>query len=184
MPRRFLLAVGIIWSTVASSQQVSQQACDLLTSTELAAAVGGSAGPGVGTATSYQKSARIDHDGVLYACPRQVGARKVLVKYSTSPVTPDAKKRGLAESQEMQQAIRGMGYQVQTKDVGSSHCTTVLPPGNATPSASASIGTTCVREQGPYFVSVAVGATASGDLIPMERVATLAEKAVSRLPAR
>jgi hypothetical protein len=182
MLRRSFLTAAVIWSTAAWTQQASQQACDLVTPTELAAAVGGSAGPGTGTATSYQKSARIDHDGVLYACSRQVGVRKVLVKYSTSPVTAEAKKRGLAESQEMQQAVRGLGYQVQTKEISGSHCTTVLLPGSAAPPPGAYVGTTCVHEQGPYFVSIAAGATASGDLVPMERVATLAGKAVSRLP--
>jgi hypothetical protein len=179
------LFTALIVPTSAGGQTASQKACDLLTPAELQAATGGSVTHSSGKETPYTKNERIDHDGVLYECSEAVGTWNLSIKYSTSQVTPEARKKGLANTIEMQEAMRKDGYQVQTKDITGSKCSTIVEPANAKhPEATALVQTACLLEKGPYFVSVTVRPTRSRDLFPMEKLAALAEKAASRLPTQ
>jgi hypothetical protein len=96
----------------------------------------------------------------------------------TSQVTPEARRKGVADTVEMQEAVRKDGYQLQIKDIGGSKCTTVVqPPNPKYPQGTVLIQTACHLEKGPYFVTVAVQPVGSRDVLPMEKVASLAEKA-------
>jgi hypothetical protein len=74
------------------------------------------------------------------------------------------------------------GYQIQVKDLSGSLCSTMLQPASSKDTLKI-VGTNCGRDKGPYHVLVIVDATGPNDLISMEKVAALAEKAAQRVPA-
>ncbi|HEV3481271.1 MAG TPA: hypothetical protein VGR97_02965 [Candidatus Acidoferrales bacterium] len=175
---------ALIWPMAATAQGASQKACDLLTSSELTAAISGSVGSKSGSATAYHKGEfgvlGPDHDGVTYECTETVGTQRVTIRYSTSEVTAAGKKNSEARAKEMRESQKI--YHVEYKNLNGSNCTTIVPiESSRVPGVPA---TTCQHEKGPYFVSVMVSATGSSSALPMEKVAPLAEKAASRLPAQ
>jgi hypothetical protein len=183
MAHPFLL-LALICSAACWGQQSSQRACNLLTPAELETAIGGHAAHGTETETPYKKSAHIDHDGVLYECKEPVGARRVTLRFTTTGISEEGKKQGADISNDAQKWMRDQGYQIQVKEVNGSRCTTILPFAGAKGNELLPVGTTCVLKKGAYMVSIAVSATGSSDVVSMEKLATLADKAASRFPAR
>ena len=178
------LLATLIWPSVAAAQTVSRNACDLVRAAELEATIGGQVTHPLGRETPYRENSQIDHDGVLYECSEGVGTWNVSVKYSTSQVTAEARKAGLVRTIEMQDAMRKDGYQVQTKDINGSKCSVIVESANPNhPEANVLIQTACQLEKGLYFVSITVRPIGSRVPISMEKVASLAGKAASRLPA-
>ena len=179
------LLVSLTWPVAVAAQQDSMKGCNLLTPAELSAAIGGSVGHALGQERPYKKfPPMIDHDGVVYTCTEAVGTHKVVIHYNTSPVTAAGKKFALDHSKEAEDDLRKQGYQIQTKDLSGSHCTTIVPGAGTKDTLEDVVGTACVREKGPYVVSVYVSATGTSDMLSMERVGALTEKAVSRVPAQ
>ena len=177
---------ALLLPVAAVGQTPSPKACDLLTSVELVEVIGGSFGHASGKEVPYRTNPQlgIDHDGILHECAEIVGARKVTVRFSTSEVTAEARKKAEAVGKDGLAAMQKLGYQVQIKEVGGSHCTTLLPFAGAKGNELLPVGTTCVLEKGAHFVSIQVSGTSSGDVLPAERAAQLTEKAATRLPAR
>jgi hypothetical protein len=179
------VSAAMIWPIAALGQQPSQKACDLLTRAELEAAIGGSVAPPSGKEIPYKKSDRIDHDGILYECSEIFDGRVVTIKYSTSQVTAEARQRALAIAKDAQDSMRKQGFEVQTKDINRSKCTTIVePPNPKGPPGPGMPQTACLREKGGYFVSITVAADGSSEVVSMEKVAGLTEKAASRIPAQ
>lgn len=174
-PASLWLLVAPTWSGAASAQQNSMRACNLLTPTELSSAIGGSLGHPTGIFTP--KNPRLDRNGDFWSCQEMVGTREVWIFYNTLQVTEEGKKLG----QEMQDRLRKQGYDIENKDVGGSHCSTMVPPSG---SKSSLVGTDCWRDKGSSHVAVKVGATGANDLFPMEKVAALVEKASSRVASQ
>jgi hypothetical protein len=169
-----------------TAQQNALKACDLLTPPELQAAVGGSVSHPSGEARPYHKNPVVDHDGVLYTCSEVAGTRHITIHYNASPVTAQGKKFAETGARNAEEELRNQGYQIQNKDVNGSRCTTLLAPANSKATAvdESMLGTACVREKGPYVVSITVSASSQSDLLPMEKVTSLVEKAVSRVPTQ
>jgi hypothetical protein len=171
------LLVALIWPVVVSAQQDSMKACNLLTATELSTALGGSVGHPMGIFTP--KNAKQGRNGDFWSCEETVGTRKVWIFYNTLQVTEEGKKL----AQEQEDRFRKEGYQIQKKELNGSRCATRIPPGTAKGNGLAP-QTSCEREKGPYQVIVAVEMTGANDLISMERVASLVEKATTRIPTK
>jgi hypothetical protein len=172
-----LLSVALIWPVAASAQQDSMKACNLLTPAELGAAIGGSVGHPMGIFTP--KNAKQGRNGDFWSCEETVGARKVWIFYNTLQVTEEGKK----QQQELTDRLRKQGYQIQERELNGSRCATRVPPGGGNsnglePQAS------CERKKGPYQIIVAIDGTSANDLVPLEKVASLVEKAASRAPAQ
>ena len=185
-----VITLGLLAATVCpsamSGQQPSQKACDLLTPAELGSVIGGKAGHASGTETPYQKNPQlgIDHDGVVDECVESFGDRTVTITFTA--ITATEARRGAvdkAKQKDAQQTGRNLGLQVQFKDGGASHCTTLFLPDGAKDRTPAT-GTACSLLKGGYLVGVDVSGTSSGEVLPAEKVATLAEKAAARLPSR
>ncbi len=83
---------------------------------------------------------------------------------------------------ELTNRLRNQGYQIQERELNGSRCATRIPPGGAK-GAGLAPQTSCERERGPYQVIVAVDVTGANDLVSLEKVALLVEKAASRAPA-
>ncbi len=168
------LMASLVWPVAVSAQQDSMKACNLLTPAELSAAIGGSVGHPSGIFLA--KNPRLDRNGDFWSCEEMVGTRKVWIFYNTLQVTGEEKK----QEQDVQDRLRKAGYQIQTKDVSGAHCSIML----LTAGKSSLMGTDCWRDKGPSHVAVKVGATGQSDLMPMEKIAALVEKAASRVPAQ
>ena len=178
------LLVVLIGLIGAAGQQTSQKACDLLTPSELTAAIGGNVGNKSGTAIAYRKGQfgglLPDHDGVNYECSETVGMQRVTIRYSTSEMTAEGKKDSEAKAKEFRESQKI--FHIQYKNLNGSYCTMIVPIDTSQlPGVPA---TTCQHEKGAYFVSVMVSAAGSSSALPMEKVAPLAEKAASRLPTQ
>jgi hypothetical protein len=163
----------LIWTVAGPAQQDSMKACNLLSAAELRAAVGGNVGHPSGIFLA--KNPRLARNGDSWSCEQMVGTRKVWILYNTLQATGEQEK----QEQVVQDQLRKAGYQIQIKEVSGSHCSTMLlPAGNG-----ALVGTNCWRNKGTSHIAVKVGATGQNDLLPMERVAALVDKAASRMPA-
>jgi hypothetical protein len=187
-----LITVGFlviaIWPNAAAGEQAphaSLKACELLTPVELEAAIGGSFSQQSGTEQAYTKNRFLDHDGVFCGCEETVGTRHVTLRITTTPTAADAKKSAETGFKDTEDALRAQGLHVQAKDIGGVRCMTALRPTGPSQVVNADmLGTYCVREKGTYAISIQVGATGSGDALPIEKVAALAERAASRVPAQ
>ena len=176
---RRALFVALLWPIAVSAQQDGQQmkACNLLTPAELSAAIGGNAGQPMGTFSP--KNSQLHRDGDFWSCEETVGARNVWIFSNTLPLTAEGKKL----AQEQNDRYRKQGYQIQERELSGSRCATTVPPGGAKNPVPPP-GTSCERDKGPYHIIVSVQATGANDLVPMEKVASLVEKAASRLPSQ
>jgi hypothetical protein len=160
----------------------SDKACSLLTASELEQVMGGKLEkPLAGMKVPYTKDANHDHDGAILTCQGKLGARFVMVVYGTQPVTPEGRKRGEERARLAQEKLRTSGYTIKEKDFGDLKCWTMQPPANQKEGFSV-FGTNCGGTRGDYFYSVSISATGAGDLIPIEKLKAVADKAASRLP--
>lgn len=168
------LLVALICPIALSAQQ-DMKACSLLTPAELRAAIGGS----VGHATGIFSPKNSYRHGDFWSCEETVGTHMVRIFFNSLPVTAEGKKL----AQEQKDRYRKEGYQIQEKEFNGLRCATLVPP-TGTREALPAPGTSCEHEKGPYHIIVAVEATGANDLVAMEKVASLTEKASSRAPAQ
>jgi hypothetical protein len=160
----------------------SERACSLITAGDLDSALGLKGGnPLVGMEIPYTKDANHDHSGSLLMCQGNVGGRYVSVTFGSRPITPAGRKRGEEKIARTQDALRKRGYTIRTGEGDGIECWTMAaPPGDTT--GAAMFGTTCGGVKGKDFYSITVSAHSADELIPMDRLRTLARTAASRLP--
>jgi hypothetical protein len=160
----------------------SNRACSLLTSADLEGVLGTKlARPLAGMEVPYTKDANHDHDGSVLTCQGKAGARFVTVVFGTQPVTPEGRRRGEAKAKESEEKLLKAGYSIESKEFGSVPCWTMLPP-PGDKSSFAVFGSNCGGTKGDYFYSISISATGKADLVPIERLKALTDKAASRLP--
>jgi hypothetical protein len=174
------LLAALVWPVVVSAQQQDSpemKPCKLLTPAELSTAIGGSVTDAHGTFSGKSPQS----PGDFWSCDMTVGTRAVRIFYDTLPVTPDGKRL----AQERRDRLLKAGYRIQEKELNAARCSTTVPPRSATaalPPPQPLTGTECQREKLPYHIVITVEAIGASDLVPMEKVAPLAEKVASRLP--
>lgn len=179
----FLLLAAFSSPQVAVSQPISssEKACILLKPAELEAVLGGKiASPMTGTEAPFHKDAKHDHDGVLYMCNAGVGSRGVSLMYGTQPATAEGKKRGEAKGKAAMEKMRKTGYIIEERAFGEIKCFTILPRSNKP--GPAYVVTSCGVAKGRYFFSLSVSPQSAKDVLPIEKLKPLAEKATARLP--
>jgi hypothetical protein len=166
---------------VASLQaQASQRPCALLTSAELEGVLGGKVTATQPQEIPYKKDAHNDHDGVLSLCTYQMGARSVMVVYSTQPVTAAGRQQGEAQTAAATDQLRHQGWTIQSHDFGATKCWTGVAPAGTKSALPPS--TSCGAVKGSHFVSVTVTSTNTQDRVPMEQAKHIADVATGRLP--
>jgi hypothetical protein len=103
--------------------------------------------------------------------------------YGTQPATAEGKKRGEAKTKAAVEKLRTMGYIIEERAFGEIKCSAILPPKSNKPGA-ASFGnvTSCGGAKGRYFFSLSVSTQSAKDVLPIEKLKPLAEKATARLP--
>ncbi|MBZ5535028.1 MAG: hypothetical protein LAO31_03655 [Acidobacteriia bacterium] len=159
--------------------QSGPKACSLLTNSEVEEVMGAKVANSSEGDIPYKKGPTSDHDGTLMTCNWKMGERSVSLVYSTGSVTTEGKKQREHKIKASEETLISEGYKVDKKDFGNMKCSTMVPPAQQTVKQ---FSTTCRTRKGPMFVTVSSSASGQDDLVPMEKISTLAEKAVSRLP--
>ncbi|MBZ5555472.1 MAG: hypothetical protein LAO21_22415 [Acidobacteriia bacterium] len=174
-----LVLIAALAVPLALRAQSGPKACSMLTVSELEEVMGAKITSSTEGDIPYKKGASSDHEGTLMTCHWKMGARSVSLVYSTGPVTAEGKKQGENKIKASEEALRQEGYKVDKKDFGNMKCSTMVAPVQQTVKQ---FSTSCGTEKGRMFVTVSASASGQGDLVPMEKIKTLTEKAASRLP--
>jgi hypothetical protein len=159
--------------------QSGPKACSMLSISEVEEVIGAKVTNSTEGDIPYKKGPNSDHEGTLMTCNWKMDGRSVSLVYSTKSVTVEGKKQRENKISTSQEALISEGYKVDKKDFGNMRCSTMAPPAQQ---AVKQFSTTCGTEKGRMFVTVSASASGQDDLVPMEKIKTLAEKAASRLP--
>jgi hypothetical protein len=168
-----LVAPAVFWA------QSGPKACSLLTASEVEGVMGAKVTSSSEGDIPYTKGPNSDHDGTLMTCNWKMGTRSVSLVYSTGQVTAEGKRLGENKTKASVEVLMKEGYKIDKKDFGSMKCSTMVAP---TQQAMKLFSTTCGTEKGRMWVTVSASASGQSDLVPMEKIKTLAENAASRLP--
>ena len=174
----FFLVAGPL---LAQPSPASEKACALLRPEEIEAVVGAKLDrPLAGMEVPVKKDAAHPDGETQWTCQGRAGSRAVTVVYGTEPATPDGKVQAQARIKAPQARLRGMGYSIKETKLGGTTCWTMTPPA-AHGDEPVAFGTTCGGVKGRSFYSVSVSSTGAGDLLGVEQVKLLADKAAARL---
>jgi hypothetical protein len=179
-----LFAVSCLFAgpLLAQASPASEKACALLQPSEIEAVVGAKLDrPLAGMEVPVKKDAAHPGGETLWTCQGRAGTRSVMVFWGTEPATPDGKARAEARIKAPQGRLRGMGYTIRESTLGATTCWTMTPP-TGHGDEPVAFGTTCAGVKGRSFYSVSVSSTGAGDVLDVEKVKLLADKAAARLP--
>lgn len=180
--RKMILVLVLLAALIVPASFLAQsgpKACSMLTASEVEEVMGAKVASSTEGDIPYTKGPNRDHDGTLMTCNWKLDDRSVSLVYSTRSVTAEGKKQSENRIKASQEALMSEGYKVNKKDFGSIKCSTMEPPAQQVVKNSSTV---CRTEKGPMFVSVTASASGPTELVSMDKVKTLAEKAASRLP--
>jgi hypothetical protein len=174
MEKTTVLAGVLIMAGVAASAahgaDKNMRACSLLTSAEIGAAVGGTVG-------QPQEDDMVSSKGETTGmCTWPAGSQgSVSVAIVRAPQGAQ-REAGLAKLEQMFQSLKAQGWSGEKKDFSNGMCSLMTPP----PSRKGTpISTGCVAESKGMGISVGYNGSSS---VPMDKVKTLLDKAIGRLP--
>lgn len=159
----FVSAVALIgvaaWPAVA--QTPAGKACGLVTEPELQSLLG---------AKVTLKGGSL---GDVQTCTGESPSAKVMLRLFKRVTDPSGEKEKAGID-----ALKKMGAQVDVKTAGGITCITTVPPANL---VQYGFGTTCtVTSKAPMFAVIEITAKAQKDMVPMEKLRTVAEKMATR----
>ncbi len=166
-----LLIVAAVAASAAQTAEKKMHTCALLTSSEVAAAAGG-------TSTSQES------DMVIPTGPSKGetmgmcmwAANEGMVSLSTIRAPQGAQREaGLATLNKALQTLKAQGWTEEKKTFGNGWCSVMTPPSSSGRSAM----TGCVAEVKGMGISLGYMGKTS---VPVEKVKTLLDKAIARLP--
>jgi hypothetical protein len=160
----FLLAL-----TPAHAQQPSD-ACKLLQPAELESALGGKAGK-FDNAARDLASAGFNTQNSPNVCFGQVGSLKVMIRNAKREGDGTKERKGL-------EMARSQGWQIEVKSEGELTCSSAMPPASQ---AQYGFNTTCSILRAGRVVAVEVTARSQKEMVSMDVVRKLVQKAASRL---
>ncbi|MEW5979100.1 MAG: hypothetical protein AB1898_25170 [Acidobacteriota bacterium] len=156
-------AIASMLATLTSSYAAEPSAaCTLLQPAELESALGGKAARFSG---HHLESADV--------CSGQVGTRKVVIRTAKRQ-----RQDGGAVERKGIETARRMGAQVEIKTEGDLTCSTLIPPASL---PQMGFNTTCSVFRAGKVLAVEVTAPSRQDMVPMEAVRSLVQKAATRL---
>ncbi len=178
----FAVSCLVAGSLLAQASPASEKACAVLRPAEIEAVLGAKLDrPLAGMAVPVKKDAPHPEGKAEWTCQGRAGTRAVMVFYGTEPATADGIARAEARIKAPRERLRGMGYSIKETKLGATMCWTMTPPA-AHGDEPVAFGTTCAGVKGRSFYSVSVSSTGAGDLLGVEKVKLLADKAAARLP--
>jgi len=164
--RRIAMLVLTIGLAVSTRAAEPNQACALLTTAELEAALGATVSP--------LAAQEIPGKATVQMCTTKSANARVLLRI--------AKMKGGAGSSnaaaEGIEVARQMGAQVDVKTFGPITCSTMIPPKNM---EQMGFNTTCSVVKGTTVAAVEITTKARKDLVPIEKVHPLAGKIAARV---
>ncbi len=179
-----LLAVSYLVAgpLLAQASPATEKACALLRPAEIEAVLGAKLDrPLAGMAVPVKKNAAHPPGETLWTCQGSAGTRDVTVVFGAEPATPEGQAQLQIRLKAPQERLRRMGYTLKESTLGATMCWTMTPPA-AHGDEPVTFGTTCGGIKGRSFYSVSVSSTGAGDLLGVEKVKLLADKAAARLP--
>lgn len=178
MKQALVLVGGLIMVGVAASAAhgagKNPPACSLLTSAEIGAAVGGTVG-------QLREHAIVVREGpskgeTMGMCTWRTGSEgSVAVAIVRAPQGAQ-RDAGLAQFKQTFQTLKAQGWSEEKKDFSNGMCALMTPP---PPGTDMPISTGCFAESKGMGISVGHNGSAR---VPMDKVKTLLDKAIGRLP--
>ena len=161
-----LMAVAITIGSALhplAAQTPTSDACRLVTEAEFESVLGGKVTP---QSTSI---------GEVQTCSARAQASSATVRLFKRTGDPSG-----AKEQAGIEALKKMGAQVDVKTSGGITCVTTVPPANM--AARMGFGTSCtVMSKAPIYAVIETRATSQKDLVPMEKLRSVAEKMAGRM---
>ena len=176
MKKQFGAGLGILivfaWSSLAEGKEM--HTCALLTSGEVVAAVGG-------TGQSQESNIVIPEGpskgetlgGCMWAADNQGMVSISMIRAPQGAL----REAGLAKLREGFQRLKAKGWTEEKKEFTNAKCALMTPP--ASPEKDIPVMTGCVAEAKGVAISVGYMGRTS---VPIEKVKTLLDKAIGRLP--
>ncbi len=178
----FAVSCLVAGPLLAQASPASEKACALLQPSEIEAVLGAKLDrPLAGMAVPVKKNAAHPPGETLWTCEGSAGTRDVTVVFGAEPATPEGQAQLQIRLKAPQERLRTMGYTIKESTLGATTCWTMTPP-TAHGDEPVAFGTTCGGVKGRSFYSVSVSSTGAGDLLGVEKVKLLADKAAARLP--
>ena len=143
------------------AQTSTSDACRLVTAAEFESVLGGKVTP---------QNASLGEVQMCSARAQAISATVRLFKRTGDPAG--------AKEQAGIEAIKKMGAQVEVKTSGGITCMTATPPANM---PQMGYGTSCtITNKAPMFAVIETRATSQKDMVPMEKLRSVAEKMAGR----
>ncbi len=178
----FAVSCLVAGPLLAQASPASEKACSLLRPAEIEAVLGAKLDrPLAGMAVPGKKGAPRPAGEAEWTCQGRAGTRAVSLFYGAEPATAEGKAKAAARLKAPQERLRAMGYAIKETKLGATTCWTMTPPATHGDEPVA-FGTACGGLKGDSFYSLSVSATGAGDLLGVEKVKVLADKAAARLP--
>ena len=159
----FLLASAATLSGTSGlvAQTITAKACNLVTESEVQSVLG---------AKVTLKNGAI---GEVQTCSGEAPTATMMLRLFKRTGDPSGAKEKAGID-----AIKKMGAQVDVKTAEGITCMTTVPPANL---AQYGYGTTCtVTSKAPVFAVIEITAKAQKDMVPMDKLRTIAEKMATR----
>ena len=155
------IVVIALTATASMAQAPANRACALVTDSELQSVLGS------------KVTLKAGSIGDVQTCGGQTPGVRVLLRFFKRNGAPsgNAEQAGI-------DAIKKMGAQVDVSSSGGIMCMTTVPPENM---AAMGYGTTCtVTSKAPTFAVIEITAKTQRDMVPMDKLRSVAEKMASR----
>jgi hypothetical protein len=164
-----VLAAALAWAADAPGA-----ACALLTRGELDAATG--AKSGAATPMDQEVPSGQDQHVTMHACVWPVSSVQGQFAVSFGPVPPGQDAQSLGKNNVGMQALRAQNYAEESKDFGSTSCSTMTSPASVKEGVGLSVCTAVINGQ-----VVSVTYMSPGKTLSIEQTKALLDKAVARV---
>lgn len=158
-----LFSIGVLAmpGRAGMAQGPANQACRLVTESELQSVLGG------------KVTLKAGSIGDVQTCSGETPGARVWLRFFKRTEDPSGKAEQAGVD-----ALRKMGAKVVVKAAGGITCMTLVPPPSM---ASVGFGTTCtVTAKAPMFAVIEITAKTQKDMVPMEKLRAVAEKMRTR----
>jgi hypothetical protein len=159
-----------LFALTAARGQQPPDACKLLQPAELESALGGKVGK-LANVGSDLASAGFNTQNSPNVCSGQVGSLKVMIRTAKREGDGTKERKGL-------EIARSQGWQIEVKSEGELTCSSAMPPPSQ---VQYGFNTTCSILRAGRVVAVEVTAPSQKEMVSMDAVRKLVQKAASRL---
>ncbi|HEY7140021.1 MAG TPA: hypothetical protein VIE44_07995 [Methylomirabilota bacterium] len=174
-----MVRVGVLMTVAtglgaAQGADTKMHACSLLTSAEVAAAVGGTPGPP--SENDIVVSEGPSKGETMGMCTWPAGPQASVSVALVRAPQGAPREAGLAKIKQMFESLKAQGWSEEKRDFGKGRCVLMTPPSSG---KGMPVSTGCFAEAKGMGISVGHNGGAG---VPIDKVKTLLDKAIGRLP--